>query len=133
MLRRLIGEDVSLVWEPGERIGSIQMDPSQIDQILVNLCVNARDAIGDTGRITIETAAVTLDERYCAGQPGSSPGEHVLIAVSDDGCGMTTETMDKVFEPFFTTKKLGKGTGLGLATVYGIVKQNGGIIADSRE
>jgi PAS domain S-box-containing protein len=128
MLRRLIGEDISLLWAPGERVGHVNMDPSQIDQILANLCVNARDAIDNTGRITIETAAVTLDESYCAGQPGAAPGPYVLLAVSDDGCGMSKETLARVFEPFFTTKGLGKGTGLGLATIYGIVKQNAGLI-----
>ncbi len=128
MLRRLIGEDIDLAWLPGKDLWPVKMDPSQIDQILANLCVNARDAIADVGKITIETGIVTFDEAYCADHAGFVPGEYVLLAVSDDGCGMDKETMDKMFEPFFTTKEVGKGTGLGLATVYGIVKQNNGFI-----
>ena len=104
------------------------MDPGQIDQILVNLCVNARDAIADVGRITIETGNFKFNETYCNDHMGAIPGEYVLIAVSDDGCGMTAETRQFIFEPFFTTKESGKGTGLGLATVYGVVKQNNGFI-----
>ncbi|WP_319405332.1 transporter substrate-binding domain-containing protein [uncultured Desulfosarcina sp.] len=128
MLRRLIGEDIDLSWNPKAGLWPVKMDPSQIDQILANLCVNARDAIADVGKITIETDMVTFDESYCAGHMGFVPGEFVMLAVSDDGCGMDRETQDKIFEPFFTTKGAGKGTGLGLATVYGIVKQNEGFI-----
>ncbi len=128
MLRRLIGEDIQLVWLPGEKVGSVKMDPSQIDQILANLCVNARDAIGSTGRIVIETAAVSLDRAFCAGREGAVPGEHILLTITDTGCGMDRETLSRLFEPFFTTKETGKGTGLGLATVYGIVRQNNGFV-----
>jgi two-component system, cell cycle sensor histidine kinase and response regulator CckA len=128
MLRRLIGEDITLTWQPGIDIYSIRMDPSQIDQILANLCVNARDAITGVGNITIETVMVTLDVSYCAYHAGAAPGEYVVLAVKDNGCGMERQILDKIFEPFFTTKDIGKGTGLGLATVYGIVKQNNGFI-----
>jgi len=128
MLGRLIGEDIHLAWLPGSRIWPTKMDPSQIDQILANLCVNARDAIGGVGKVTIETANAVFDENYSARHAGFIPGEFVLLAVSDDGCGMDKETRDKIFEPFFTTKDVGKGTGLGLATVFGIVKQNNGFI-----
>jgi CheY-like chemotaxis protein len=128
MLRRLIGEDIDLVWLPGDKVGLVYIDPSQVDQILANLCVNTRDAIADTGKVTIETASVTFDEDYCGQNPSIVPGEYVMLAVSDDGCGMDSETLANIFEPFFTTKDMGKGTGLGLATVYGIVKQNNGVI-----
>jgi len=128
MVRRLIGEDIDLAWMPGTNIGLIKMDPSQIDQVLVNLCINARDAIGDTGKLIIETAAVAIDEHYCAEHADSVPGAYVLLAVSDDGCGMDAEMLSHLFEPFYTTKEMSKGTGLGLATVYGIVKQNNGFI-----
>ena len=128
MLQRLIGEDIDLAWLPGKNMGSINIDPTQIDQILANLCVNARDAIKDTGKITIETSSVTLDKAYCNTHLGFVPGKYVLLVVSDNGCGMDRETQSHLFEPFFTTKETGKGTGLGLATVYGIVKQNGGFI-----
>lgn len=128
MLRRLIGEDIDLSWEPGSGLWSVKIDPSQLDQILANLCVNARDAISDVGRITIETDNVRINEEYCTDHPGFVPGEYVLLAVSDDGRGMDKETRDKIFEPFFTTKEVGKGTGLGLPMIYGIVKQNKGFI-----
>ncbi len=128
MLRRLIGEDIDLVWLPGANLGPVFIDPSQVDQILVNLCVNARDAIAGVGKITIETGNVSFDEACCAGHGGFVPGEFVLLAVSDDGCGMDAETQSHLFEPFFTTKGLGRGTGLGLATVYGAVRQNNGFI-----
>jgi len=128
MLRRLIGEDIDLSWQPGSGLGSVNMDPSQIDQILANLCVNARDAIAGVGRLTIETANVHFDQAYCADHAGFVPGKYVMLAVSDDGCGMDRETLNNLFEPFFTTKEVGQGTGLGLATVYGIVKQNEGFI-----
>jgi PAS domain S-box-containing protein len=128
MLRRLIGEDIDLIWKPSANLWSIKMDPSQIDQILANLCVNARDAIPGVGKLTIETGRKTFDEDYCSEHQGFIPGDFVLLAVSDNGCGMDRETLDNLFEPFFTTKDIGKGTGLGLATVYGIVKQNSGFI-----
>jgi PAS domain S-box-containing protein len=128
MLRRLISEDINLVWLPGRNLGAIKMDPSQVDQILVNLCVNARDAISDAGVLTIETGIAVFDEAYCTAHPGFFPGEYVLLALSDNGSGMDAETISHLFEPFFTTKDFGKGTGLGLATVYGIVRQNNGFI-----
>lgn len=128
MLQRLMGEDIDLDWQPQSGLWPVMMDPAQLDQLLANLCVNARDAIADVGKITIETANSSFDEAYCADHPGFIPGDYVLLAVSDDGCGMDSATLDKIFEPFFTTKELGKGTGLGLATVYGIVKQNNGFI-----
>jgi len=128
MLGRLIGEDIDLVWMPGENLWTVRVDPSQIDQMVVNLCVNARDAISDVGRISIETKNTVFDEDYCADHAGFEPGEYVLLAVSDDGCGMDAETRVNVFEPFFTTKDPGKGTGLGLSTIYGTVKQNQGFI-----
>jgi PAS domain S-box-containing protein len=128
MLQRLIGEDIHLKWHPGTELWKVNADPTQIDQILANLCVNARDAIENTGKITIETANSSFDKDYCDANFGFIPGEYVLLAMSDDGCGMDKETQAQIFEPFFTTKELGKGTGLGLATVYGIVKQNNGFI-----
>ncbi|MCD4702043.1 MAG: PAS domain S-box protein [Candidatus Aegiribacteria sp.] len=128
MLQRLIGEDLDLSWLPGLDVWPVRMDPSQIDQILANLSINARDAIEDVGKIIIETGNTILDESYCADYPGFVPGEYVVLTVSDSGCGMDKETLDMIYEPFFTTKGVGKGTGLGLATVYGIVKQNNGYI-----
>ena len=128
MLRRLIGEDIDILWRPGHGLWSVNMDPSQLDQILANLCVNARDAIEGVGRVTIETGNVSFDEAYCAYHSGFEPGEYVFLAVSDNGHGMDKETLENLFEPFFTTKGLGKGTGLGLSTVYGIVRQNDGFI-----
>ncbi len=128
MLQRLISEDIDLTWQPAADLWPVNVDPSQIDQILANLCVNAGDAIAGVGKMTIETGNSTLDENYCAGRVGCVPGQYVLLAVSDDGIGMDTETLSHIFEPFFTTKAVGKGTGLGLATVYGIVNQNNGFI-----
>ena len=128
MLGRLIGENICLVWNPGEDLWMVKMDPSQIDQILANLCVNARDAIANVGTITIGAKNCTFDETHCADHVEFGPGEYVLLTVSDDGCGMDKETQTRIFEPFFTTKELGKGTGLGLATVYGAVRQNNGFI-----
>jgi len=128
MLTRLIGEDIQLTWKPAPDLWLLKFDPSQIDQILANLCVNARDSISDCGTITIETGNCTIDGDYCAQHVGTSPGEYVRLVVSDNGCGMDAETLDRIFEPFFTTKETGKGTGLGLATTYGIVKQNNGFI-----
>ena len=128
MVQRLIGEDIDLVWLPKANLWQVKMDPSQLDQILANLCVNARDAIAGVGKITIETENTTFDTRYCANHLGYIPGDYVQLALSDNGSGMDLETVNHIFEPFFTTKETGKGTGLGLATVYGIVKQNNGFI-----
>jgi two-component system, cell cycle sensor histidine kinase and response regulator CckA len=128
MLKRLIGEDIDLKWIPGKDMWPVRVDPSQIDQILANLCVNARDAIADVGKISIETATVELDETSCLDLPEVMPGEYVLLSVSDNGCGVDSDTLCKIFEPFFTTKQPSQGTGLGLATVYGAVKQNEGFI-----
>jgi two-component system sensor histidine kinase EvgS len=128
ILRRLIGEDIDLDWRPTSHPGFVNMDPSQIDQILANLCVNARDAIGGVGKLTIETNHVRFDEAFCVDHHGFIPGEYVMLAVRDNGCGMDSHTLENLFEPYYTTKDVGKGTGLGLATVYGIVKQNGGFI-----
>jgi PAS domain S-box-containing protein len=128
MLRRLIGEDIELIWIPGHELWSVKIDPSQIDQMLANLAVNARDAIAGVGKVTIETANVSLDEFYCAGHPECAPGDYVQLVLSDTGSGMSKEVIDHIFEPFFTTKGVGQGTGLGLATVYGIVRQNEGFV-----
>ncbi len=128
MLRRLIGEDIDLAWLPGRALWPVRIDPTQVDQILANLAVNGRDAIAGVGRITIETANVVADDDYCTEVAGITPGSYILLTVSDDGCGMDETTCQHIFEPFFTTKEIGRGTGLGLATIYGIVKQNGGFI-----
>ncbi len=128
ILQRLIGEDIHLLWKPAAELWPILIDPTQVDQILANLSVNARDAIAGVGNLTIETENVFFDEEYCSAHTGFEPGEYALLAVSDDGSGMDKETQAKIFEPFFTTKEMGKGTGLGLATIYGIVKQNNGFI-----
>ncbi len=128
LLRRMIGEDIELIWKPGANVWPVRFDPSQIDQILANLCVNARDAIADIGNVTLETSNVTLAPDYCASHEGAKPGDYVLLSVSDDGCGMESDVLAHIFEPFFTTKAVGAGTGLGLATVFGIVQQNHGVI-----
>ena len=128
MLTRLIGEDVEMAWNPGDALWPVYMDPAQIDQILMNLCVNSRDAIEGVGRVVIATENIVWDEAYCSKVEDSAPGEYVRLSISDDGHGIDSETLDNIFEPFFTTKETGKGTGLGLATVYGIVKQNDGFI-----
>lgn len=128
MLERLIGENIDLVWQPCAGPLLVRMDPSQFDQILANLCVNAKDAIEDHGKVTIETEIIYFDDEYCREHAGFLPGEYVMLAVSDDGSGIDQETISHIFEPFFTTKEIGQGTGLGLATVYGIVKQNQGFV-----
>jgi len=128
MIQRLIGEDIDFAWMPGHDLWKVKIDPAQLDQILANLSVNARDAIGGVGKLTIKTEKVGFDQAYCAIHAGFQPGEYLLLAVSDNGCGMDRETQSHLFEPFFTTKGLGKGTGLGLATIYGIVTQNNGFI-----
>ncbi len=128
MMRRLIGENITLEWLPGEDAGRVRMDASQLDQILANLVVNSRDAIDGNGTITIETRGIVLTEDDCAERPQAFPGEFGVLSVTDDGCGMDSSTLGMLFEPFFTTKEPGRGTGLGLSTVYGIVRQNGGFI-----
>ena len=127
MLTRVIGEDIDLVMVPGEEIGAVKADPSQIEQVIMNLAVNARDAMPHGGKLTIETSNVALDESYAVTHPPVQPGEYVMLAISDTGIGMDAETQAHIFEPFFTTKGM-KGTGLGLSTVYGIVKQSEGYI-----
>jgi len=133
MLRRLIGEDIELAWLPGSGLWKVRIDPSQVDQLLANLAVNARDAIAGVGKVTIKTENVILDASCCALNQGCTLGDHVLLMVSDTGLGMSQEVVEHIFEPFFTTKEEGKGTGLGLATVYGIVKQNLGFISVESE
>ena len=128
LLRRLVGEEIELDWTPEKALWPVKLDPVQIDQILANLCVNARDAIAGFGRIAIETNNKNCDASFCGRHKAFVPGDYILLTVSDDGCGMTQQDIDMIFEPFFTTKEVGKGTGLGLAMVYGIVKQNSGYI-----
>jgi CheY-like chemotaxis protein len=129
ILRRLVGETIELLWVPGGDVGPVYMDPAQLHQVLVNLCVNARDAIVERGRITVETSVRGAGAASGRGCESVFAGEHVLLAVTDDGCGMDAGTVARLFEPFFTTKALGRGTGLGLCTIEGIVRQHGGCVA----
>jgi len=128
MLRRLVGEEIDLAWMPGHELWQVRIDPAQIDQILMNLAANARDSISGVGKISIGTQNVVANDADRAVLDGSLPREYVMLAVNDNGCGMDPHVLARIFEPFFTTKERGKGTGLGLATVYGIVKQNDGLI-----
>jgi two-component system cell cycle sensor histidine kinase/response regulator CckA len=128
LLRHTIGEDVALTLALAPALWPVSMDPSQLDQALVNLAINARDSMSGGGRLAVETRNVTVDEGLCRRLPEARPGPHVMLSVTDNGSGMDAETRERAFEPFFTTKPDGKGTGLGLATVYGIVKQNDGFI-----
>lgn len=128
MIRRVIGEHIELDVVSVPDLGNVRADPGQIEQIIINLCVNARDAMPEGGKITIETGNVRIDEKFCETHPWSEPGKYALLSVTDTGCGMNDETIANAFEPFFTTKGVGEGTGLGLSTVYGLVKQHDGLI-----
>jgi len=128
LLRQLIGEDINLTWRPGANVYPVKIDPSQVDQIVANLSVNARDAIADNGEIMLQTGNIDINAGDCASHPEAVPGTYVVLTFRDNGVGMDSETLANIFEPFFTTKEIGKGTGLGMATVYGIVKQNNGFI-----
>jgi hypothetical protein len=128
MLQRLFGENIALTVVRKKALWAVNADKSQMEQVLMNLCVNARDAMPQGGELTIETMHITLDDAFCAQHDRAEPGRYVQLSVMDSGCGMSTETRREVFEPFFTTKEKGRGTGLGLATVYGIVRQHNGVI-----
>jgi CheY-like chemotaxis protein len=128
MLKRLIGEDIDLTFFPGKHLGNVKVDSHQMEQVLVNLGVNARDAMQDGGKLTVETTNVEIDEEYVKSNAEAKPGQYVLLSISDNGRGISPDVREHLFEPFFTTKEKGKGTGLGLSMVYGIVKQNGGFI-----
>lgn len=133
MLARVIGEDIQLAILPGDPKLRVKVDPAQLEQVVMNLVVNARDAMPDGGRLVIETSEIDIDDEYCSRNPDANPGRHVMMAVTDSGCGMSPEILSRIFEPFFTTKASGNGTGLGLATIYGIVKQSGGHISPYSE
>jgi two-component system cell cycle sensor histidine kinase/response regulator CckA len=128
LLRRVIGEHITVSIQTAHNLHVTLVDPVQADQVLMNLCLNARDAMPNGGRLIIETSNVEIGEEYCSVHRYARPGSYVLLSVSDNGIGMDAETIEQIFEPFFTTKEMGKGTGLGMATVYGIVKQHGGFI-----
>jgi two-component system cell cycle sensor histidine kinase/response regulator CckA len=128
ILRRLLGEDIDLNTGLDPSLWMVKADPGQLEQVIINIAVNSRDAMPDGGRLIVETANVNLDEEYCRQHPSTKVGCHVMLAISDTGCGMDVETQSQIFEPFFTTKEQGKGTGLGLSTAYGIIKQSGGSI-----
>jgi two-component system, cell cycle sensor histidine kinase and response regulator CckA len=128
MVSRILGEDVDLVSAPAQGLGRVLADPSNVEQVIMNLVVNARDAMPTGGKLTIETANVDLDDSYAREHLGATPGPHVMLAVSDTGVGMDRATQARIFEPFFTTKETGKGTGLGLSTVFGIAHQFGGSV-----
>ena len=128
LLRRVIGEDIELSCRVGPAVGAVRVDPGQMEQLIVNLAVNARDAMPDGGALVVETSNFAVDDAFVLAHPGICVGDYVKLSVSDTGCGMDAHVLAHVFEPFFTTKEPGKGTGLGLATCYGIVKQNGGRI-----
>lgn len=128
LLEKVIGSNIEIKINLAAELALVRADPTQVEQVLMNLCINARDAMAGGGRLSIETSAATFDERYCAAQPFARPGDYAMLAVTDNGTGMDAATLDRIFEPFFTTKEMGKGTGLGLATVYGIVRQHGGFL-----
>jgi len=128
LLRRLVREDIAFAFHAGESLGRVKADPGQLEQVIINLTVNASDAMPEGGKLTIETQNTSVDEKFAAQRIPLKPGEYVLLSVTDTGCGMDAATKSRIFEPFFTTKEQGKGTGLGLATVYGVVKQSGGFI-----
>ena len=128
LLEKVIGSDIEIKTNLAPDLAVVSADPTQVEQILMNLCINARDAMPEGGKLVIETSNVSFDDEYCAAQPFARPGHYAMLAVTDTGTGMDAATLDRVFEPFFTTKEMGKGTGLGLATVYGIARQHGGFI-----
>ncbi len=133
MLRRIIGEEIELITSFADDLGRVKADPGEIEQVIINLAVNAKDAMPHGGTLTIATANVELDEQYVRRHLGTLPGSYVVISVADTGVGIPKEIHEQIFDPFFTTKEKGKGTGLGLATVYGIVKQSGGDIQSYSE